>query len=128
MISIGIKELLDSGVHFGHQTKRWNPKMKPFIFDARNGISHIIGTSARPLTQLETACDFCTASLPREAAFFSWARRNQAQEAVKESAKSLRPALRHRALAWHHIDKLQYRQTLHRASQNNRELGSRRQH
>ena len=35
MISIGVKELLDAGVHFGHQTKRWNPKMKPFIFDTR---------------------------------------------------------------------------------------------
>ena len=50
MISIGIKELLDAGVHFGHQTKRWNPKMKPFIFDARNGI-HIIDLS-KTLTQL----------------------------------------------------------------------------
>ena len=47
MISIGVKELLDSGVHFGHQTKRWNPKMKPFIFDARNGI-HIIDLSENP--------------------------------------------------------------------------------
>jgi len=44
MISIGVKELLDAGVHFGHLTKRWNPKMKPFIFDARNGI-HIIDLS-----------------------------------------------------------------------------------
>jgi ribosomal protein S2 len=33
-----MKELLEAGVHFGHQTKRWNPKMKPFIFGARNGI------------------------------------------------------------------------------------------
>ncbi len=40
MLSIGVKELLDSGVHFGHQTKRWNPKMKPFIFDARKRHSH----------------------------------------------------------------------------------------
>ena len=38
MLSIGVKELLEAGVHFGHQTRRWNPKMKPFIFDARNGI------------------------------------------------------------------------------------------
>ena len=53
MISIGVKELLDSGVHFGHQTKRWNPKMKPFIFDARNGI-HIIDLS-KTLNQLEAA-------------------------------------------------------------------------
>src|SRR6516164_3199190 len=56
VISIGVKELLDAGVHFGHQTKRWNPKMKPFIFDARNGI-HIIDLS-KTLNQLESACNF----------------------------------------------------------------------
>jgi small subunit ribosomal protein S2 len=56
MLSIGVKELLEAGVHFGHQTKRWNPKMKPFIFDARNGI-HIIDLS-KTLAQLEAACEF----------------------------------------------------------------------
>lgn len=39
--SIGMKQMLEAGVHFGHQTRRWNPKMKPYIFGARNGI-HII--------------------------------------------------------------------------------------
>lgn len=38
MVSVSMKELLEAGVHFGHQTRRWNPKMKPFIFGARNGI------------------------------------------------------------------------------------------
>ncbi|MFH1374257.1 MAG: 30S ribosomal protein S2 [bacterium] len=38
MVSPQVKELLEAGVHFGHQTRRWNPKMKPFIFAARNGI------------------------------------------------------------------------------------------
>ena len=38
MTGIALKELLEAGVHFGHQTKRWNPKMKPFIFGERNGI------------------------------------------------------------------------------------------
>ena len=41
MAAIAMKDLLEAGVHFGHQTKRWNPKMRPFIFGARNGI-HII--------------------------------------------------------------------------------------
>jgi len=35
---ITMKQLLESGVHFGHQTRRWNPKMRPYIFGARNGI------------------------------------------------------------------------------------------
>ena len=56
MLSIGVKELLEAGVHFGHQTKRWNPKMKQFIFEARNGI-HVIDLS-KTLPQLETACEF----------------------------------------------------------------------
>ena len=41
MAEISMKQLLEAGVHFGHQTSRWNPKMKPYIFGARNGI-HII--------------------------------------------------------------------------------------
>jgi ribosomal protein S2 len=41
MAYVTMKQLLETGVHFGHQTRRWNPKMRPFIFGARNGI-HII--------------------------------------------------------------------------------------
>ncbi|HSD82937.1 MAG TPA: 30S ribosomal protein S2, partial [Anaerolineae bacterium] len=41
MAVVSMKALLETGVHFGHRTKRWNPKMKPFIFTERNGI-HII--------------------------------------------------------------------------------------
>jgi small subunit ribosomal protein S2 len=85
VISIGIKELLDSGVHFGHQTKRWNPRMKPFIFDARNGI-HIIDLS-KTLVQLETACDFLHGIVAKGGAVLFVGTKKQAQEAVKESAK-----------------------------------------
>jgi small subunit ribosomal protein S2 len=38
MSAVTMKELLEAGVHFGHETKRWDPKMKPYIFGARNGI------------------------------------------------------------------------------------------
>ncbi len=38
MVSVSMKELLEAGVHFGHQTRRWNPKMKDYIFGQRNGI------------------------------------------------------------------------------------------
>ncbi len=51
---IEIKDLLEAGVHFGHQTKRWNPKMKPFIFTARNGI-YIIDLR-KTLLSLNAAC------------------------------------------------------------------------
>jgi small subunit ribosomal protein S2 len=49
-------ELLEAGVHFGHQTKRWNPKMKPFIFEQRNSI-YIINLS-ETVKQLQAATDF----------------------------------------------------------------------
>lgn len=85
MISIGIKELLDSGVHFGHQTKRWNPKMKPFIFDARNGI-HIIDLS-KTVNQLESACDFLSSTVSKGNKVLFVGTKKQAQQAVKETAK-----------------------------------------
>jgi small subunit ribosomal protein S2 len=86
VISIGIKELLDSGVHFGHQTRRWNPKMKKFIFDARNGI-HIIDLS-KTLAQLEAACDFLQSKVAGGGQVLFVGTKKQAQEAVKESAKA----------------------------------------
>ena len=47
--TVSIKSLLEAGVHFGHQTRRWNPKMKPYIFGERNGI-YILKISSRPCT------------------------------------------------------------------------------
>ena len=85
MISIGLKELLESGVHFGHQTKRWNPKMKPFIFDARNGI-HIIDLS-KTLTQLEAACDYLAQTVRKGGKVIFVGTKKQAQQCVKDTAK-----------------------------------------
>jgi len=85
VLSIGIKELLESGVHFGHQTRRWNPKMKPFIFDARNGI-HIIDLS-KTLTQLEAACDFLSGTVRKGGKVVFVGTKKQAQQCVKETAR-----------------------------------------
>jgi small subunit ribosomal protein S2 len=54
--TITMKELLEAGVHFGHQTRRWNPKMKPYIFGSRNGI-HIIDLQ-KTVTLFATAYEF----------------------------------------------------------------------
>ncbi len=86
MLSIGLKELLEAGVHFGHQTKRWNPKMKPFIFDARNGI-HIIDLS-KSVKQLEAACDFMHTTVRKGGQVLFVGTKKQAQEAVREAAKA----------------------------------------
>lgn len=83
--TIGIKELLDAGVHFGHQTKRWNPKMKPFIFDARNGI-HIIDLS-KSAAQLQAACSFLTDTVRKGQSVLFVGTKKQAQQAVKDTAK-----------------------------------------
>ena len=85
VLSIGIKELLDAGVHFGHQTRRWNPKMKPFIFDARSGI-HIIDLS-KSLAQLEAACDFLRDAVAKGGRVIFVGTKKQAQQAVKDTAK-----------------------------------------
>src|SRR5215510_12080374 len=85
VISIGVKELLDAGVHFGHQTKRWNPKMKPFIFDARNGI-HIIDLS-KSLAQLEAACDFLNSTVRKGGKVLFVGTKKQAQQTVLATAK-----------------------------------------
>jgi small subunit ribosomal protein S2 len=85
VISIGVKELLEAGVHFGHQTRRWNPKMKPFIFDARNGI-HIIDLS-KTLGQLEAACDFLASTVRKGGKVVFVGTKKQAQQAIQQTAK-----------------------------------------
>ena len=86
MMTIGIKELLEAGVHFGHQTKRWNPKMKQFIFEARNGI-HIIDLS-KTAEQLQKACEFLATTVRGGGNVLFVGTKKQAQEAVRESAKA----------------------------------------
>ena len=77
-------ELLEAGVHFGHQTKRWNPKMKPFIFERRNGIYIVnLGETAR---QLETATQFLADVTRRGGKVLFVGCKKQAQEAIKEAA------------------------------------------
>ena len=82
---IGVRELLDAGLHFGHQTKRWNPKMQPFIFDKRNGI-HIIDL-AQSLSQLKVAQKFVYDLIASGYHVLFVGTKKQAQEATKEAAE-----------------------------------------
>ena len=86
MLSIGIKELFEAGVHFGHQTRRWNPKMKQFIFEARNGI-HFIDLQ-KTLKQLETACGFIGKVLRGGGTVLFVGTKKQAQQVIRESAEA----------------------------------------
>lgn len=84
MASVTVAELLEAGVHFGHQTKRWNPKMKKFIFAARNGI-HVIDLN-KTLTQIEVACGFLHDVVAGGGAVLFVGTKKQAQQEVKEAA------------------------------------------
>jgi small subunit ribosomal protein S2 len=77
-------ELLEAGVHFGHQTKRWNPKMKPYIFEKRNAIYIInLGVTVR---QLDSATQFLSDVARRGGKILFVGCKKQAQEAIKEAA------------------------------------------
>ena len=82
---ISMKQLLEAGVHFGHQTRRWNPKMQPFIFMARNGI-HIIDLQ-QTVTRLNEAYKFVEQLVAGGETILFVGTKKQAQEAVAEEAK-----------------------------------------
>jgi small subunit ribosomal protein S2 len=79
-----MRQLLEAGVHFGHQTRRWNPKMKPFIFAERNGI-HIIDL-AQTAKRLEVALDFVRETVARGEVVLFVGTKKQAQEPLAAEA------------------------------------------
>ncbi|MBK5094054.1 MAG: 30S ribosomal protein S2 [Deltaproteobacteria bacterium] len=83
--AITMKQLLEAGVHFGHQTKRWNPKMKKFIFTARNGI-YIIDLQ-QTVKMFRTAYDFVRDMAADGGTVLFVGTKKQAQEAVEEEAR-----------------------------------------
>jgi small subunit ribosomal protein S2 len=84
MAVVTMKELLASGVHFGHQTRRWNPKMKRFIFTERNGI-YIIDLQ-QSLTYIDRAYEFVKDTVAHGGSVLFVGTKKQAQEAVAEQA------------------------------------------
>jgi small subunit ribosomal protein S2 len=84
MAKIDAKALLEAGVHFGHRTDKWNPKMKPFIYEARNGI-HIINLS-KTSDQIEAAAKFLRSVASEGGKILFVGCKKASQEAVKETA------------------------------------------
>jgi small subunit ribosomal protein S2 len=82
---VSMKELLEAGVHFGHQTRRWNPKMKRFIFNERGGIYIIDLTQTQEL--LEEAHNFARAIAERGGSVLFVGTKKQAQDAVRDEAR-----------------------------------------
>ncbi|OFI47220.1 30S ribosomal protein S2 [Floricoccus tropicus] len=84
MAVISMKQLLEAGVHFGHQTRRWNPKMKPYIFTERNGI-HVIDLQ-KTVKMADTAYNYMRNAAAEGAIVLFVGTKKQAAEAVKEEA------------------------------------------
>ena len=82
MAYVTMKELLEAGVHFGHQTKRWNPKMKPYIFGARNGI-YIIDLQ-RTVRMFKTAYDFVVDTVAGGKSVLFVGTKKQARDSIYE--------------------------------------------
>ncbi|MBI4466551.1 MAG: 30S ribosomal protein S2 [Acidobacteria bacterium] len=85
MATLTMKELLEAGVHFGHQTRRWNPKMKEFIFGERNGI-YIIDLQ-KTLKMFKDAAQFITDLAAQGRVILFVGTKRQAQEAIAEEAQ-----------------------------------------
>ena len=82
---INMKQLLEAGVHFGHQTSKWNPKMKPYIYGARNGI-HIIDLQ-KTVILFKEAYEFIVDTVAKGKKVMFVSTKRQAQESIKEEAE-----------------------------------------
>ena len=88
MSDVTIKELLGAGVHFGHQTRRWNPKMAPYIYGEKNGI-HIFDLP-RTLEEIVRACDFVRELAAGGGTVLFVGTKRQVQSAIEEAAVAAR--------------------------------------
>ena len=97
MAYVTMKELLEAGVHFGHQTKRWNPKMKPYIFGARNGI-YIIDLQ-KTVRMFRDAYDFIVdTAASGKSVLFVGTKRSARDTIREEAARAGMPYVNHRWL------------------------------
>ena len=85
MAVVAMKQLLEAGVHFGHQTRRWNPKMAEYIFQARNGI-HIIDLQ-KTSKKIDEAYEFLRSQSEEGKTVLFVGTKKQAQECIKEAAE-----------------------------------------
>jgi small subunit ribosomal protein S2 len=84
MAYVTMKQMLETGVHFGHQTRRWNPKMRPYIFGARNGI-HIIDLQ-QTVKMFQKAYDFVAETVAQGGKVIFVGTKPQARETIKQEA------------------------------------------
>ncbi len=83
---ISMRELLEAGVHFGHQTRRWHPRMKPFIYGERNGI-HIVNLQYT-LPRFRVACEYLRGVVAEGGTVLFVSTKRQAQDQIAEQARA----------------------------------------
>ncbi|HBC85850.1 MAG TPA: 30S ribosomal protein S2 [Lentisphaeria bacterium] len=96
MAKVTIKDLMEAGVHFGHQTKRWNPKMKEYVFGEKNGI-YIIDLT-KTMRQIAEASNFLQRTVMNGGTILFVGTKRQSQEVVKEAA--IKSAMSHVTERW----------------------------
>ena len=97
MAVISMKQLLEAGVHFGHQTRRWNPKMAPYIFTERNGI-YIIDLQ-KTVKKIEEAYDFMRSVAETGKPILFVGTKKQAQQAISRRSCKMRTVFCKRKMA-----------------------------
>ena len=121
MAVVSMKQLLEAGVHFGHQTRRWNPKMKKYIYTERNDI-HIIDLQ-QTLPQTEVAYKFVRDIARRRQTRAVCRHQKAGSGSHQDGSGTLRNVLHQQPLAWRHTDKLQNNQIPYRKTQQNQPDG-----
>lgn len=85
-MALTVKDLLEAGCHFGHQTKRWNPKMKDYVYGSKNGISIIDIT--KTIHQVADACNFLQGCVMKGGKILFVGTKRQAQQIVREASEA----------------------------------------
>lgn len=106
MAIVSMRQMLEAGVHFGHQTHRWNPRMKRFIFGERNGI-YIIDLE-QTLDRVDSAYKFVRDMVANGGSILFIGTKKQAQDPVKFFCRQVRHAIHQRALVGWNVDKLRH--------------------
>ena len=125
MPQVTMRQMLEAGVHFGHQTRYWNPRMAPYIFGARGKI-HIINLE-KTLPLFTDAMNFISGLAQKRGTILFVGTKRSARDAIKEEAARCGMPLRRGALARRHADQLPHGQGLDLPSQGTRADGDRRQ-
>ena len=124
MANVSMRDMLQAGVHFGHQTRYWNPKMKPFIFGARNKV-HIINLE-KTVPLFNDALSFINSVSQKKGKVLFVGTKRAAGEAVKEAALKVWSILRKQTLVRWYVDELENRTSIDQALKRLRDSISRR--